>query len=213
MKRRVVLIFGPPGAGKTTLAHDIAESDGLKVFDRDDAKWSSEREFRQALIRVGQSRSARAVVIRAGASRSARGKTIALVDPTETRVLETPLPECLRNIKGRGGNIPSASAGAKDWWVRYEPGASLAPPPKKRKGTPEQRGYGPRHRALRKSLVPVVEAGGVNCARCGKPIAPGEPWDLGHVDGSRTEYHGPEHSACNRATSGRKKPSGKSRAW
>jgi hypothetical protein len=45
-----------------------------------------------------------------------------------------------------------------------------------------------------------VAAGGVRCARCGDPIAPGEPWDLDHRDGSPNEYLGPSHAACNRAT-------------
>ena len=39
-----------------------------------------------------------------------------------------------------------------------------------------------RHRRTRKALVPVVAAGGVNCVRCGEPIEPGTPWDLGHDD-------------------------------
>jgi hypothetical protein len=43
--------------------------------------------------------------------------------------------------------------------------------------------------------------------RCGERIAPGERWDLGHVDGSGlTEYAGPEHERCNRATAGRARP-------
>ena len=52
---------------------------------------------------------------------------------------------------------------------------------------------------IRKRLAPRVEAGLVNCARCGKRILIGEKWDLGHApDG--LHYNGPEHRRCNRAT-------------
>jgi len=59
--------------------------------------------------------------------------------------------------------------------------------------------YGYRHQQLRKQLARAVAGGGVRCARCGEAIIPGEPWDLGHVDGSDTLYQGPEHAyRCNR---------------
>lgn len=65
--------------------------------------------------------------------------------------------------------------------------------------TTTARGYGNNHQKLRREVAPIVAAGQARCARCGKPIKPDEPWDLGHIDGTR-DYAGPEHSACNRAT-------------
>src|SRR3954451_6026003 len=53
-------------------------------------------------------------------------------------------------------------------------------------------------------MEPLVLAGGVLCARCGQPILPGQHWDLGHVDGDKSRYAGPEHRTCNRGTSGRR---------
>lgn len=64
----------------------------------------------------------------------------------------------------------------------------------------EERGYGREHWKLRARFKEVVEAGGALCARCGLPISPFEPWDLGHVDGFRDRWSGPEHRRCNRAT-------------
>jgi hypothetical protein len=71
-----------------------------------------------------------------------------------------------------------------------------------RKGTGVPNPYGNTHQLRRRGIAPLVEAGLVNCARCGKRIKPGDPWDLGHIDGSNQEvYSGPEHRRCNRATS------------
>lgn len=65
--------------------------------------------------------------------------------------------------------------------------------------------YGHHHRELRRVMAERVEAGGVRCARCGQPIEPGTPWDLGHADDGQG-YRGAEHRECNRATYGRERP-------
>jgi len=74
----------------------------------------------------------------------------------------------------------------------------------RRRPTTAQQGYGRRHQAARAGLEPLVLAGNVKCARCGLPIRPGEPWDLGHDDHDRSKYSGPEHRACNRGTASRR---------
>jgi hypothetical protein len=74
------------------------------------------------------------------------------------------------------------------------------------------RGYDIGHVRLRRRLKPLVASGTVACARCGKLIRPGEPWDLGHDDYDRSKYSGPEHRRCNRATWGRQSRV-VSRAW
>ncbi len=65
------------------------------------------------------------------------------------------------------------------------------------------RGYGPAHKRSRRDWAPLVERGGVVCARynCGREIIPGQLWDVGHIDPGSAG--GPEHSYCNRAAGGR----------
>jgi hypothetical protein len=69
--------------------------------------------------------------------------------------------------------------------------------------SPSRRGYGTHHRALRERWKPIVAAGLAVCARCGRPIMPGTPWDLGHVDDDKSRYRGPEHRSCNRKAGGK----------
>lgn len=66
-----------------------------------------------------------------------------------------------------------------------------------------ERGYDGRHQRERERWRPKVETGLCDCARCGKWIRPGTPWDLGHDDHDRNIYRGPEHMSCNRQAGGR----------
>lgn len=69
------------------------------------------------------------------------------------------------------------------------------------RGSSTARGYGRDHQKERARVAPLVAAGKVKCWRCGELIV--GAFDLGHDDSDRSKYRGPEHPACNRATSGR----------
>jgi hypothetical protein len=63
--------------------------------------------------------------------------------------------------------------------------------------------YGPAYRKVRKDYAATVDAGLVDCWRCGHRIEAGSKWHLGHVDGDPTRIAGPEHVRCNCATAKR----------
>lgn len=69
------------------------------------------------------------------------------------------------------------------------------------RGTTTQRGYGNTHQQLRNKYAALLRNISIPCARCGSPIHPGDPWDLGHTD-TRNAWTGPEHASCNRAAGG-----------
>lgn len=119
--RRVVLVCGPPGAGKTTLAKSL----GLKVYDIDDPQWANdETRFKAALEHLNRDLDAQAVVIRSGATRSARAKASALIGATETTVVTTPEAECIKRVVERNRPRPPIKvqiAAVKSWWAKYEP--------------------------------------------------------------------------------------------
>ncbi len=67
------------------------------------------------------------------------------------------------------------------------------------RGSSTQRGYGSAHQRERAQWWQRMAAGEqVTCPRCGRPILPGQCWDLGHND-ARDAWTGPEHAHCNRA--------------
>jgi hypothetical protein len=63
----------------------------------------------------------------------------------------------------------------------------------------EQRGYGLVHERLRRHWAQLIAdpRNVVRCPRCLRRIRATHEWHLGHRDGSRTEYNGPEHALCN----------------
>lgn len=86
-------------------------------------------------------------------------------------------------------------------------------------GKTNDRGYGRQHQLLRDSYKKRMARGEeFTCWRCGLPVDPTQPWDLGHDDQDRSVYRGPEHrgrecvAGGNRATAGRKAPT-TARRW
>ena len=76
------------------------------------------------------------------------------------------------------------------------------------------RGYGSAHQARRRRWAKRIYSGEeVNRARCGYPILPGQAWDLGHVDGDKSQYQGPEHRRCNRQTATHKAKQSRRRSY
>jgi len=57
-------------------------------------------------------------------------------------------------------------------------------------------GYGTAHQKRRALEAKKVEAGVAYCWRCRGWIRPGSAWHLGHVDGDKSSYMGPEHARC-----------------
>lgn len=94
----MILVCGPPGAGKTTRARALAAAQGLTVYDRDDARWTGEREFRAALDALRHDPVARVVVIRACATRSAWQKVAAQVGATGTELVMPTAAVCRDRI-------------------------------------------------------------------------------------------------------------------
>lgn len=115
--RRVVVLCGPPGAGKTT----AARASGLPVFDRDDPGWESEAAFCRALEPLARDPRASAVVIRSGASSSARSKAVGLVAATHVFLLMPDASTCAARVRQRDRrDRHTGLAAIGSWFERFD---------------------------------------------------------------------------------------------
>ena len=114
MDRTVVVLCGPPGAGKTTTAH----ASGLHVYDRDDRQWTSDAHFRAALDDLGRDPDARAVVIRWAPTSADRARLARQVQATHVWVITVDRDELARRITRRGRADATRTLAGLDRWLK-----------------------------------------------------------------------------------------------
>jgi adenylate kinase family enzyme len=123
MTRCVILVCGPPGAGKSTYARTLAADRALTVYDIDD--WPDPpAAFELALAALAGDPGARAVVIRSGATLAAREAARARIGATATIILKPPPAVCRDRVLARNRERPPIRqqlAAVGHWWRDHEP--------------------------------------------------------------------------------------------
>lgn len=114
--RCVVCLFGPPGAGKTTIAHQQSQ---LAIYDRDDEKWSgSEKLFLDALSALGDDPDAQAVIVRTTPVIDGQQYIIELCRATHAYLVTAPQSVLRQRILDRGRADKVSTLKALTHWRR-----------------------------------------------------------------------------------------------
>lgn len=197
--RRVVLITGPPAAGKTTYAQSHAQP-GDTILDQDEI---GAARMRAALNQLSTTPGTTWVI------RCAPGPTTRrhLADQLGAEIMH--LVDDERVITRRAveraallGKPTRAAAAAVAKWYATERADNHPGVPQRRAprsaGTTTQRGYGWAHQKARADAIRDMHDGDP-CSRCGGPMyrAESRALDLDHRD-DRTTYRGLAHAYCNR---------------
>jgi thymidylate kinase len=123
--RKVTMICGPPGAGKTTLAlqlHpatlDIGEMPAGSAYERMTA-------YNRRARRIGRSNSADIAIVRGAPTPSKRDDLAKLTRPGATIIMLTPSELCHERIDKRnragvdGRDLEDQHAAVDEWWKLY----------------------------------------------------------------------------------------------
>lgn len=98
MPRRVVLVVGAPGAGKSTLAEQLARDEGLRHLESEMFPGGG---FVEEATKLAGDQDARAVVVRCCATRDEQDHWETMIGATETVVLDVDPSECARRVAAR----------------------------------------------------------------------------------------------------------------
>lgn len=213
--RRVVLVTGPPAAGKTTYVQARAQPSDV-ILDQD-AIGRAAMNRGLAQIHTHQCsvwiiRCAPGPRLRRALAQQLGAELVHLVEPEPTIVLRA----------ARRPNPRRHIAAVVKWYAVERADPAPRTKASRVRGTTTQRGYGRAHQDARKAALRDL-ADGTLCGRCGQPMYRGQRLDLDHTE-DRTGYRGLAHRGCNRragqakatrqrAAQPKRQPAPRSRNW